>query len=182
MSLSLEHSCSVEEKFEFKRGEDVLEAVERSCYLGDISCYGGASEEVSARMGSVWKKFRELSGLLVGKQGLSLKQQGKIYQCCIRPVLLHCCEMWKLTFADEAQWMICGVRLVDRVSTNVLHDRVDVVVKIEDMIIQSRLWWYSQVIHGDISSQIREVMKVEITRKRKKGRLRRLWEECVKRV
>ena len=177
----LGHSCSVEEKLEFKRGEDVLEAVERSCYLGDISCYGGASEEVSARMGSVWKKFRELSGLLVGKQGLSLKQQGKIYQCCIRPVLLHCCEMWKLTFADEAQW-ICGVRLVDRVSTNVLHDRVDVVVKIEDMIIQSRLWWYSQVIHGDISFQIREVMKVEITRKRKKGRLRRLWEECVKRV
>ena len=31
--------------------------------------------------------------------------------------------------------MICGVRLVDRVSTDVLRDRVGVVVKIEDMII-----------------------------------------------
>ena len=34
---------------------------------------------------------------------------------------------------------ICGVRLVDRVSTEVLWDRVGIVVKIEDVIIQSHL-------------------------------------------
>ena len=35
------------------------------CYLGDmISCYGGASDLVIARISSVWKKFRELSGVL----------------------------------------------------------------------------------------------------------------------
>ena len=34
--------------------------------------------------------------------------------------------------------MMCGVRLVDRVSTDVLCDRVSVVVKTEDMITQSR--------------------------------------------
>ena len=38
-----------------------------------ISCYGGASEAVSATIGSAWKKFRELNGVLVGKQSLSLK-------------------------------------------------------------------------------------------------------------
>ena len=50
--------------------------MEKFCYLGDvISCYGGALEVVSANMGTVWKKFRELNGVLVGrKQGLSLKQ------------------------------------------------------------------------------------------------------------
>ena len=31
--------------------------------------------------------------------------------------------------------MMCGVRLIDRVSTDVLRDRVGVVAKIEDMII-----------------------------------------------
>ena len=71
---SIGHNCLVEEKLEFKRGEDVLEEVEKFCYLGDmISCYGGASEAVSARIGSAWKKFVELSGVLVGKQDLSLK-------------------------------------------------------------------------------------------------------------
>ena len=60
----LGHKCSVEEKLEFKRGEDVLEEMEKFCYLGDmISCYGGVSVTVSARIGSAWKKFREVSGV-----------------------------------------------------------------------------------------------------------------------
>ena len=134
----LGHNCSVEEKLEFKRGEYVLEESEKFCYLGDMtSCYGGASEAVSARIGSVRKKFRELSGVLVGRQGLSLKQWGKIYQCCVRPVLLYCCEAWELTVADEVRLcgvehrmirIMCEVRLVDRVLTDILRDRVSVVV------------------------------------------------------
>ena len=43
-----------------------------------ISCFGGAFETVSPRIGSKWKKFRDLSGVLVKKQDLSLKQRGKI--------------------------------------------------------------------------------------------------------
>ena len=42
--------------------------MEKFCYLGDIiNCYGGASEAVNAKIGSVWKMFRDLSGVLVGK-------------------------------------------------------------------------------------------------------------------
>ena len=63
----LGYNCSAEEKLEFKGGEDVLEEVEKSCYLSDMISYGGASEAVGARVGSMWKKFRELSGVLVGK-------------------------------------------------------------------------------------------------------------------
>ena len=37
--------------------------------------------------------------------------------------------------------MMCGVRLVERVSTDVLRDRMGVAVKIEDMIVQNRLGW-----------------------------------------
>ena len=49
----LDHNCSVEEILEFKRSEDVLEEVEKFCHLGDmISCYGGASETVKARIGN----------------------------------------------------------------------------------------------------------------------------------
>ena len=62
--IYLGHNCSIEEKLEFKIGEDVLEEVEKFCFLGDVlSCYGGTSEAVSARIGSAWKKFRELSGM-----------------------------------------------------------------------------------------------------------------------
>ena len=111
------------------------------------------------------------------------------YQCCVIPVLLYCCETWELTVADEMKLrgverrmirMMCGVRLVDRVSTDLLRDRVGVVVTIEDFIIQRRLRWYGDVIRRDTSSQKREVMEHEITWKRKKGRPRKSWEECIK--
>ena len=66
----LAHNCSVEEQLEITRGEDVLEEVEKFCFLGDmISCYDEVSEAVRTRTGSAWKKFRDLSGVLVGKQG-----------------------------------------------------------------------------------------------------------------
>ena len=46
-------------------------------------------------------------------------------------VALYCCETWELIVADEAQLhqvehrmiTMCRVRLVDRLSTDVLHDK-----------------------------------------------------------
>ena len=47
------HNFSVEQKFEFKRSEDVLDEVAKLCYLGDmISCHGGTSEAVGAIIGN----------------------------------------------------------------------------------------------------------------------------------
>ena len=73
-----------------------------------------------------------------------------------------CCNSWKLTVVDKARLhgverqiiRMCGVRLVDRVPTDILCNRLGVVVKIEDMIIQNHLWWYGHIMHGDINSQV----------------------------
>ena len=64
--------------------------------------------------------------------------------------------------------MIGGVKLIARVSTDVLWDRVGVAAKIKN-ILQSRLRWYGHVIHRDISSLIHEVMELEIAGKKKKA-------------
>ena len=59
--------------------------MEKFCYLGHlISCHG-ASKSVVTGIGDLWKKLRELSGVVVGKQGLSLKKCGMI----ISDVLHH---------------------------------------------------------------------------------------------
>ena len=50
----LNQNCSAEENFEIKRIEDVSEEVEKFFYLSDIiSCYGGVSEAVSAKIGGM---------------------------------------------------------------------------------------------------------------------------------
>ena len=56
-------------------------------------------------------------------------------------------------------WLV-GCRLM------FFRDGADVIVKIEDVIIQSLLRWYGHVTRVDSNSQLREVMEVEITRKR----------------
>lgn len=42
-----------------------------------LSSYGGVAKAVSARIAIAWKKFRELSEVLIGKQGLAPKQGGR---------------------------------------------------------------------------------------------------------
>ena len=81
------------------------------------------------------EEVRYLIDLLVGKEGLFLKQQGEIYPCCVRPVLFYCCETRELTVTDGARLcgverrmirIMCVVRLPDRVS-NDIRDRMGVV-------------------------------------------------------
>ena len=57
---------------------------------------------MSARIGGMWNKFRELSGMIVREQVLPLKQAGKIYVHYVRHVLLHLCETLELTVENEA--------------------------------------------------------------------------------
>ena len=44
-------------------------------------------------------KFRELSGLLIGKE-ISLRSKGIIYTTCIRPAMLYGSEIWPTKVED----------------------------------------------------------------------------------
>ena len=63
---------------------------------------------MSARIGSVWKRYRELSGVLVGKEDLVLKQRGKIYCYCVRPVMLYFVKQGNLLLMSQG-CMGCSV-------------------------------------------------------------------------
>ena len=55
------------------------EIVDKFCYLSDmLSQEGGCEHAILKRVQTGWLKFRELSGLLIGK-GMSLKSKGIIY-------------------------------------------------------------------------------------------------------
>ena len=61
------------------------------------------------------------------------------------------------------------VRLADIVSSNNLREALDVFVKIEEILVHSRLRWYSQAIPQDTDSQILEVVELKIEGKEVKG-------------
>ena len=76
------------------------EVVDKSCYLGDMLSQEGCYEHaILKRIQTGWLKFRELSGLLIGK-GMSVKSKGIIYTTCIRPAMLYGSETWSTKVED----------------------------------------------------------------------------------
>ena len=74
---------------------------------------------------------------------------------CVRPVLLSFSATLELTVADQLkhrgmeQYTIrkmCGVRLIDRILSGVLRERVDIFVKKEDILVHGRLLWYGHIL------------------------------------
>ena len=79
------------------------EIVNKLCYLGDIlSQEGGCEHAILKRVQTGWLKFRELSGVLIGK-GMSLRSKGIIYTTCIRPVMLYGSETWATKIEENAE-------------------------------------------------------------------------------
>ena len=76
------------------------EVVDKLCYLGDmLSQEGGCEHAILKRIQTGWLKFRELSGLLIGK-GMSVRSKGIIYTTCIRPAMLYGSETWATKIED----------------------------------------------------------------------------------
>ncbi|XP_057298477.1 uncharacterized protein LOC130629336 [Hydractinia symbiolongicarpus] len=109
-----------------------LKIVENFCYLGDIlGSEGGVGRSVTCRIGSAWKKFGELLPLLTSRV-LSIEVKGRLYEACVRSVMLHGSETWAVKQEDldrlerndmrMVRWM-CNASLRDRKSSDELRSR-----------------------------------------------------------
>ena len=88
------------------------EIVDKFCYLGDmLSQEGGCEHAILKRIQTGWLRFRELSGLLIGK-GMSLKSKGIIYTTCIRPAILYGSETWPTKVEDKRKMQRSEMRML----------------------------------------------------------------------
>jgi len=70
-----------------------LEIVDQFCYLAEMMTWeSGAGEAAKARIAAAWRKWREISSLLVNKS-IPLKNRARIYCACVRPVKLYGADM-----------------------------------------------------------------------------------------
>ena len=69
-----------------------LEIVDRFCYIGEMMTWrSGAGETATARIAAAWRKWREISSLLVNKS-IPLKNSARVYCACVRPEMLYGAE------------------------------------------------------------------------------------------
>ena len=109
------------------------EIVDTLCYLDDmLSQEGDCEHAILERIQTGCLKFKELSGLLIGK-GTSLRAKGIIHTTCIRPAMLYGSETWPTKIDDirkmqrsemsMLRWMT-GVRLSERSSNECVRSMV----------------------------------------------------------
>ena len=164
-----------------------LEVVEMFCYLGDmLSSYGGVEEAVVARVRSGWKKFRELLPVLTTR-GFSLRSKGRMYQACVRSIMLYASETWALREEDLVRlerndmrmirWM-CGVSLRDRKSSEELRQRLGV-ESIRECVRKGRLRWFGHIERREDSNWIKRCRDLVVDGPAGRGRPRKTWTQVV---
>ena len=102
---------------------DSLEIVENFCYLGDIlGSEGGVERSVITRIGIAWRKFRELLSLLTSRV-LSLQVRGRLYEACVRSVMLYESETWVVKEEDLDHLDRNDMRMIRGTCNTSLKDR-----------------------------------------------------------
>ena len=153
--------------------------------LGDmLSQEGGCEHAILKGIQTGWLKFRELSGLLIGK-GMSLKSKGIIYTTCIRPEMLYGSETWSTKIEDirkmqrsemrMLRWMT-GVSLSERKSNECVRSML-AIDDIGEAMWQNRLRWFER---RDELCWIKRIGTLQVDGDGAKGRPRRRWREVLK--
>ena len=90
----------------------VVGEVKQFCYLGDVlECGGGSERAIKARVGAAWGKWKEIASLLVNRS-IPLHHRGRVYEACIRSVMLYGGETWALTARLESILLSCDRRML----------------------------------------------------------------------
>ena len=168
-------------------GGNNFDVVNQFCYLGDmLGAGGGAETSTVARIRSGWKKFRELLPLLTSRV-ISHKVKGRLYNACVRSVILYGSETWPLKEEDiqricrtdnmMVRW-ICGVTLRDRKSSKELRDRLGL-EDIRNMLRRNRLRWFGHVERMNEENPANRCRSVEVNGRRGVGRPCKTWAQLV---
>ena len=164
------------------------EIVDKFCYLGDmLSQEGGCEHAILKRIQTGWLKFRELSGLLIGK-GMSLKSKGIIYTTCIRPAMLYGSETWATKIEDirkmqrsemrMLRWMT-RVSLSERKSNECVRSML-AIDDIAEVMRRNRLRWFCHVERRDELCWIKRIETLQVDGNGVKSRPRKRWREVLK--
>ena len=146
-----------------------------------LSQKGGCEHATLKRIQTGWLKFRELSGLLIGK-GMSVKSKGIIYTACIRPVMLYGSETWptKIENISKMQseirmlrWMT-GVSLSERKSNKCVRSML-AIDDVAEVMQRNRLRWLGHVERRDELCWIKRIETLQVDGDGVKGRPRKRW-------
>jgi len=117
-----------------------------------------------------------------------LRTKGRLYQACVRSVMLYGSETWPVKEEDVVRlerndmrmirWM-CGVSLSDRHSSQALRARLGL-ASIRESLQSRRLRWFGHVERMGESNWVSKSRTYQVEGRNCKGRPRKTWGEVVR--
>ena len=130
--------------------------------------------------------WRKLSGVLCDKK-IGVKMKGRLYKTVVRPALMYSAETWPITKAQERKmevaemkmlrWM-SGVTRRDKIRNEYIRGSVKV-GRIGNKIQESRMRWFGHLERRDEDYIGKQIERMSITGKRKRGRPKMRWKDRV---
>ena len=157
-------------------------------YLGAIvNADGNVEEEVKHRIQVGWKNWRAASGVLCDKR-VPLKLKGKFHKTVVRPAMLYGTETASMRKVEEKKMDVAEMRMLRWMSGVTREDRVrndyirgsTKVVEISKKMQEGRLRWYGHLLRRAEDHVGRHTMDMEVQGRRKRGRPRKRWRDCVR--
>ena len=166
-----------------------LKEVESFKYLGSvIQNNGDLDEELTRSIQSGWNRWRKCSGVLCDSR-MPVKLKSKIQRQVVRPAMLYSSETWATRKKDEdridvnemrmLRWE-CGLTRRDKVRNEHIRGTLKI-TPISNKVKESRLRWYGHVKRREAEHPIRKVLDMDLPGRRRTGRPKLRWIDCVKR-
>ena len=145
-----------------KEGKE-LNQVDQFKYLGvTFSEEGGSETAVRARVKAGWQNWRELRPVIADTK-IPTKLKTKLYTTVVRHVILYGAECWTTGVKEE--------NILEKTEMKSEDIRKELGVgSIKSKATESRLRWFGHVHRKEQESNLRQVMDMEIPRRRPRGR------------
>ncbi|MEL7196585.1 MAG: reverse transcriptase family protein, partial [Bacteroidota bacterium] len=168
-------------------GEE-LKRVNKFKYLGSIvEVDGNMEHEVKHRIQAGWNNWRAASGVLCDRK-VPLKLKGKFHRTVVRPAMIYGTETASLRKTEEKKMDVAEMRMLRWMSGVTREDRIRneyirgslKVVEASKKIQEGRLRWYGHLLRRDENHVGRYAMDMEVQGRRRRGRPRKRWRDCVR--
>ena len=139
------------------------------------------------RVQAGWNGWRRMSGVICHRR-VPARVKGKVYRVAVRPAMLYGLETVALTKRQEAEMELAelkmlrfslGVTIMDKIRNEYIRGTAQV-GRFGEKTREARLRWYGHVLRKDDGYIGRNMLRMELPGKRKRGRPKRRFIDVVK--
>ena len=149
---------------------------------GSVGVWRRFRESIRARVGAAWRKWKEIASLLVNR-GIPLHHRGRVYESCIRSVMLYGEETWELAARLEGILLSCDRRMLRHMAGVTWRDRVRSaelarrcgVKELGEVLRVRRLGWFGHVVRRGETEILGKTQRVVAPGRRPPGRPKKTW-------